>query len=124
MYRAVSSLIAIAIVASLASLLGVAAYTFLHSSYQIHLQLYRGLPAMVRCWNLTNLWICSVRVFDNVYGNISIVTSDAVVACGSRYLEGGEPSICITNTSSKPLVALIDVGGSIYSYTIDVGEVW
>lgn len=124
MWRGVSSLVAVAIVASIASILGVAAYTLLYTGYQINTQLYRGLPAIARCWNLTQVWLCSVRTFEGIHGNISIVTAEGLAPCGYRYLIAGEPSICIVNSSSRPIVALIDAGGTVYSYAIDVGDVW
>ncbi len=123
-WRAISSLIAMAIIASIASILGVAAYTLLYTGYQINTQIYRGLPAIVRCWNFTYTWICSIRVFENVYGNLSIATVDGLATCGYRYLEVSEPSICIVNSSSRPVVALIDVNGAIYSYSVEVGDIW
>lgn len=124
MWRGVSSLVAVAIVASIASILGAAAYTLLYTGYQINVQLYRELPAIARCWNLTYAWLCSIRTFEGLHANISIVTAGGLAPCGYRYLVAGEPSICIVNSSSRPAVALIDAGGTVYSYTIDIGDVW
>ncbi|MCS7111576.1 MAG: hypothetical protein N3D82_03285 [Ignisphaera sp.] len=120
--RAVSSLVAIAIVASIASILGAAAYTLLHTGYQVNTQIYRGLPALVRCWNFTSVWLCSIRVFESVYGNISIATTGGVASCGYRYMEAGYPSICIVSSSSRPVAALISVDGAVHSYPIDAGD--
>lgn len=124
MWKAISSLIAIAIVASIASILGVAAYTLLYTGHQINVQLYRGLPAIVRCWNFTYTWLCSIRVFENIYGNLSIATANSLITCGYRYLEVSKPSICIVNSSSRPVIALVDVSGVVYSYPIEVGDIW
>lgn len=120
--RAVSSLVAMAIAVSIASILGAAAYTLLNTGYQVNTQFYRGLPALARCWNFTFAWLCSVRVFESVYGSVSIVTANAVVSCGSMRLEAGYPSICIVNSSSRPITAVISVGGTSYLYSIDVGD--
>jgi hypothetical protein len=121
--KGVSSLIAIAIVASIASILGVAAYSFLQSSYQLHIQLYRGLPAIARCWNFTSTWLCSFKVLANVYGNVSIATAGDVFVYGYRYLEVDKPYIFIVNTSSRPIAVFISVDGYIYSYGVEVGDV-
>ena len=121
--KGVSSLVAIAIVASIASILGVAAYSFLQSGYQLHIQLYRGLPAIAKCWNFTSTWLCSVKVLSNVYGNISIATAGDVFVYGYRYLEVDKPYIFIVNTSSRPIAVFINVDGYIYSYSVDVGDI-
>jgi len=121
--KGVSSLIAIAMVASIASILGVAAYSFLQSGYQLHIQLYRGLPAIAKCWNFTNTWLCSFKVLSNVYGNVSIATTNDVFVYGYRYLEADRPYIFIVNTSLRPIAVFVSVDGYIYSYIVEVGDI-
>ncbi|RLG80440.1 MAG: hypothetical protein DRO13_03700 [Thermoprotei archaeon] len=123
--RAVSNLVALAIVTSILASAGIYLLAKVAESYGIvrsAIETDSKQPlAIARCWNISGAWICAVKALNIVNGSLRVVTSlGNTIEIGSLQLDPGDVRVfkLYLRDNESPRALMVSTGRLVYVYPI------
>ena len=122
--KAVSNLVALAIVTSILASAGIYLYTEVVKSYSLAKSSSEIVQPLLRarCWHLASSWICAVKALSYVEGDLRILTLRGdIVELGSVSIEPGGVKVFEISMQSddEPTKLVLLAGGTSFLYDIE-----